>query len=223
MHLRQAHHCCHTTANATHSLRAPNLRQPSLPPCRFSSPLMWYHQHVIGHHAYTNVPGKDPDMYHAPKFWRFSEEQRWAPTHAFQSWTTLPLWAMSVPTLLLLKPLVALHAEVYNKAVPLMAVPVWRVLMHLVGRAFVFASLYVWPWYVFPGQFWKALIFSIVPIGVYSLWFMACSQVNHHTEETSGAWHSNWYRHQVMTSHNVAPGSEVAFWLSGGLNLQVRT
>lgn len=24
----------------------------------FSSPLEWYHQHVIGHHVYTNVPLK---------------------------------------------------------------------------------------------------------------------------------------------------------------------
>lgn len=26
----------------------------------FSSPLTWYHQHVIGHHVYTNIHKKDP-------------------------------------------------------------------------------------------------------------------------------------------------------------------
>ena len=30
----------------------------------------------------------------------------------------------------------------------------------------------------------------------------------------------NWYRHQCATSQTIAPGSELAFWLSGGLNLQ---
>ncbi|CAE8597541.1 unnamed protein product, partial [Polarella glacialis] len=24
----------------------------------------WYHQHTIGHHSHTNIPGRDPDLYH---------------------------------------------------------------------------------------------------------------------------------------------------------------
>jgi fatty acid desaturase len=190
----------------------------------FSSPLIWGHQHIIGHHAYTNVPGADPDLYHAPKLWRFQSSLRWTPMHAQQAYLTPLLWALSVPTLLLLKPLQTLATGTYNRAVVLARLPLWRVVLHLLGRAFVFASLYVWPWFVFPVAsegLLKPLLFAVVPITVYSLWFMACSQVNHHTDETSEAWDANWYRHQVMTSHTVAPDSGLAFLLSGGLNLQI--
>jgi hypothetical protein len=105
----------------------------------------------------------------------------------------------------------------------------------------VFCSLYVWPFFAFPGQRLKAVAFAAVPIAVYSAWFMAASQPNHHSEDCRGEGGAgagagagaaagggsdapqarvNWYRHQCSTSQTIAPGSEVAFWLSGGLNLQ---
>ncbi|KAI8824670.1 fatty acid desaturase-domain-containing protein [Chytriomyces cf. hyalinus JEL632] len=29
-----------------------------------ASPFGWYHQHVIGHHPFTNIPNRDPDLLH---------------------------------------------------------------------------------------------------------------------------------------------------------------
>ena len=88
-------------------------------------------------------------------------------------------------------------------------------------------TLYVWPVLAFGATF-KALVFGTLPITIFSLLFMACSQVNHHSEETSAAGplatasHPvNWYRHQAATSHTIAPQSSFAFWASGGLNLQL--
>ena len=190
----------------------------------FSSPLLWYHQHVIGHHAYTNLPGKDPDLYHAPSVWRFTPEIRWRASHGWQSLTTPLLWAMGVPTLLFIKPILALRSGFFNRVVHISKLPLWRIGLHALGRALVFASLYVWPFYAFPENSLKALAFSILPISVYSLWFMAWSQINHHSLEASA--HNsevvsrNWYRHQAATSQSVAPQSRLAFLLSGGLNLQ---
>jgi fatty acid desaturase len=191
----------------------------------FSSPLIWYHQHVIGHHAYTNIPGRDPDLYHAPGLWRFSKDLRVRAAHGWQAYTTPLLWLLSVPTLLLLKPLIALRTGVYNRVVALRALPPWRAALHICGRAAVFCSLYVWPFFAFPGDRVKALAFAVAPIAVYSGWFMAASQPNHHSEDCRGeegvsGCRVNWYRHQCATSQTIAPGSEVAFWLSGGLNLQ---
>jgi hypothetical protein len=163
----------------------------------FSSPLIWYHQHVIGHHVYTNVERRDPDMYHAPACWRFSRGLRWRPLHAYQALTTPLLWLLSVWTLLGLKPLAALWSGSYNRAVVLMALPWWRVAVHLLGRLAVLASLHLWPWYAFPGQPLKALAFATVPVATIGLWFMVCSQVNHHAEELSGVFDRRWYRHQV--------------------------
>jgi len=187
----------------------------------FSSPLIWYHQHVIGHHSYTNIPSADPDLYHAPKFWRFQTSLRFTKLHKYQEYTTPILWLLSVPTLLLIKPINTLLTKLYNRTVILQKISKGRIALHIFGRLLVFSSLYVWPWFMQDWSVFKKLCFSFIPIMIYSLWFMACSQVNHHTDETSEAFHPNWYRHQVMTSHNVAPQSSLTYWLSGGLNIQI--
>ena len=50
----------------------------------FSSPLEWYHEHVIGHHAYPNIPNRDPDLYHNGTFERHTATLRHKPLHRYQ-------------------------------------------------------------------------------------------------------------------------------------------
>jgi fatty acid desaturase len=86
----------------------------------------------------------------------------------------------------------------------------------------------VWPFFAFASRA-QAAAFAFVPITIFSLLFMACSQVNHHGAEMSAGGAAaggaapprNWYAHQVATSHTIAPASPFAFWISGGLNLQI--
>ena len=49
-----------------------------------SSPWLWYHQHVIGHHAYTNIALKDPDLAHAPQLLREHKSIPWKKLHETQ-------------------------------------------------------------------------------------------------------------------------------------------
>jgi len=107
------------------------------------------------------------------------------------------MWPFAVPTLLLIKPLLAIYFGAFNRAVFLQRLPAWRVAAHLLGRVGVFASLYVWPWFAFPEEPLKAAAFSIVPMAIFSAYFMAASQVNHHDEALSHAHDKRWYRHQV--------------------------
>ena len=72
----------------------------------------------------------------------------------------------------------------------------------------------------------KALLFSTVPITIFSLLFMLNSQVNHLTPDTAHASSTNFWRHQVVTAQDF--GADGAAWhrllcylLSGGLNYQV--
>jgi delta11-fatty-acid desaturase len=190
----------------------------------FSSPLEWYHQHVIGHHVYTNVPERDPDLYHSRLLWRFQRSSKWLPAHAFMEWTTPLVWAVAVPSLALVRPLTTRLTMSYNDCVQLWRVSPARLALHLLGRAATAAFVWGWPFVAFAGRGYplsKTLLFSLAPYPVFSLWFMLCSQINHHSPETSEARHANWYRHQVMTSQDVAPQSFLAFVVSGGLNLQI--
>jgi delta11-fatty-acid desaturase len=190
----------------------------------FSSPLEWYHQHVIGHHIYTNVPERDPDLYHSRLLWRFQRASKWLPAHAVMEWTTPLIWAVAVPSLALVRPLTTRLSMSYNDCVRLWAVSPARLALHLLGRAATAAFVWGWPFAAFAGRGYPLstmLLFSLAPYPVFSLWFMLCSQINHHSVETSEARNANWYRHQVLTSQDVAPQSFLAFIVTGGLNLQI--
>jgi delta11-fatty-acid desaturase len=40
----------------------------------FTTPYVWYHQHIISHHSFPNIMGKDPDLYHSVPVLRHSED-----------------------------------------------------------------------------------------------------------------------------------------------------
>ncbi|KAL7524845.1 hypothetical protein ACHAXR_001895, partial [Thalassiosira sp. AJA248-18] len=63
-----------------------------------SSPRMWYHQHIIGHHVYTNIGHKDPDLAHNPQLMREHESVRWRPTHLNQASFSRTLFVWSNAT-----------------------------------------------------------------------------------------------------------------------------
>ena len=226
-----------------------NAALPYLTPW-LSSPLTWYHQHVIGHHAYPNVDHRDPDLAHAPQLMREHISVRWRPTHRTQSTVVrvLLVWSIAVSFgLQLLSDLRLLLRGTYNNVVP--ADPNLtkaRVAAHVLGRLSYLFTAFIWPWLVFDSRA-KALVFSVVPPIVFSLLFMGSSQVNHLTEHTAHAQSSSYYRHQVLTAQDfsVKPTADQAaaaaaggawswaggvwdgglrlamFYLTGGLNHQI--
>lgn len=49
-----------------------------------SSPWIWMHQHIVGHHSYTNCSRKDPDIAHAPQLKREHQSIEWKEIHKNQ-------------------------------------------------------------------------------------------------------------------------------------------
>ena len=208
--------------DATHFAMSPNpsvnwLLTYSMP--WFCSPLMWWHQHVIGHHSYTNLSEQDPDLYHADYAWRFQHTELWRPAHQF-AWASTPfIWPSATAFLMFVEPIVGIVRGSFNGVVR-MKLPLWRIALHITGRVLVFASLYGWQWWALRDTPWKAAAFTVLPNVVFSLWFMLWSQVNHHAGELSNSRDARWYRHQMMTSHTIAAHSPLTFLFSGGLNVQ---
>lgn len=187
-----------------------------------SSPWTWYHQHVIGHHAYTNVARMDPDLAHAPQLMREHDSIRWKPSHRYQhTLAQLSLvWSVAVGLGLgLLSDIKANTRLTYNNSVPFQKLDPGRLLMHVLGRVFYVYSLFVWPFYVF--STWKAIVWAIFPIASFSWSFMLSSQVNHLTDNTSHASSPNFLKHQVLTGQDFGNNHWFARWFSGGLNTQI--
>jgi fatty acid desaturase len=66
----------------------------------------------------------------------------------------------------------------------------------------------------------KAIVWSVIPMMIFSACFTFCSQLNHITQENVEKFSSDWYEHQIITSHTFAPDSLFWFIVTGGLNLQ---
>ena len=186
-----------------------------------TSPLMWYHQHVIGHHAYPNIPFRDPDLAHAPAFVRLHESIRWKQPHKFQLLSVTLIWTLGAAIYMIFVPIKALVLGVLNRSVHLMSLSSFRIARHIVGRIFTAAVLWGWQWYVFEGDLPRQIIFTVAPMLIHSLCFMFSTQLNHLTAENTEKSSRNYYVHQILTSHSFSMDSQLVFWFTGGLNLQI--
>jgi fatty acid desaturase len=187
-----------------------------------SSPWMWYHQHVIGHHAYTNIGFKDPDLAHAPQLLREHESISWKELHQTQgTYKRLALvWSIAVSLgLNLLSDMRANVKSSYNNAVPYTQLTRNRMTVHIFGRLYYLFVMFLWPFLVFPS--WKAFIWTIIPSTSFSLLFMINSQINHLTEDCADVSNTNFLKHQVVTAQDFGRDSLFCGLYSGYLNHQI--
>jgi delta11-fatty-acid desaturase len=187
-----------------------------------SSPSVWYHQHTIGHHAYTNIGHKDPDLAHAPQLMREHNSIRWRSSHSNQAHFLRILLVWSIASgigLNILSDLRSIVKLTYNNVVPCMQRSRLNLAAHILGRVFYIYIAYVWPFFAFP--LWKAIVWSIVPNAVFSICFMLNSQVNHMVGPCIHASDRNFYKHQVVTAQNFGNDSWFCYFFSGGLNYQI--
>eukprot|EP00047_Mylnosiga_fluctuans_P001693 m.221479 g.221479 ORF g.221479 m.221479 type:complete len:439 (+) comp10595_c0_seq1:326-1642(+) len=185
----------------------------------FSSPLEWYHQHIIGHHAYPNIPERDPDLYHNAKMERHTKTLRWRPLHQHQASTWVPIWMIGTFAMNFVKPLQMFGSNMYNRCVAMMPIGRERSIQHFLGRVLIFCLCHVWPFFTFP--LWKALLFALVPVMIVSVCFMTSTQINHLTPENVDVESDDYYKHQVLTSHAFATTSWMVYYFTGGLNFQI--
>eukprot|EP00050_Salpingoeca_kvevrii_P005764 m.285516 g.285516 ORF g.285516 m.285516 type:complete len:450 (+) comp11390_c0_seq1:37-1386(+) len=185
----------------------------------FSSPLEWYHQHVIGHHAYPNIPRKDPDLYHNATMERHTKTLRWRSAHQHQHKTFFGVWMIGLYGMNFIKAIQLFVSGQYNRSVDMIPMSTSRKVLHIVGRIFFFGLVHVLPFFLYPLQ--HALMLAIIPSVFSSVCFMASSQVNHLTPENIDVASDDYYKHQVLTSHCFAPNSFLVYLFTGGLNFQI--
>ena len=180
----------------------------------FSLTYCWYHQHVIGHHSFVNILTKDPDLYHTPLYMRHTPNIRKNKYHKYQHILLWFLWPLAVPIGMIYTQFVkTIKHKPINKVVMLSKELDYKTMYY----EFAFVVLYM---IVLPYMFTKQLLFVFYPYMAYSVLFMCCTQINHLTEDTFD-FNKNFFIHQVINSHNVAPQSFLVTVFTGGLNLQI--
>lgn len=169
----------------------------------------WYHQHTIGHHVHTNMPGRDPDLYHfcigvdqgTPGF-RSSIESRTLPEKTWQGTRRSAYWRkgrrLRVPLSTFGPSLIwdiqsLVHPTMRNAfmgIIPYQMISDWQLSGHSVGR-----SLVIWLAIIHPitvslviadgwcSGFVRAAIFVTVPYAIHGCLFYTFSQLSHIQEQ----------------------------------------
>mmetsp|Transcript_28700 Transcript_28700/g.60600 ORF Transcript_28700/g.60600 Transcript_28700/m.60600 type:complete len:498 (-) Transcript_28700:59-1552(-) len=187
-----------------------------------SSPWLWYHQHCVGHHVYTNVPHKDPDLAHFAPFMREHQSIRWRPAHAYQAlwWNYSLMWSVATGVGLNLRNAIRAIVKMnFNNVVPCQKPNMLGMASLIGGRVLYVYVAYVWPFQVFSSG--KAALWALVANAVFSVCFMVNTQINHLVGPCSHTTSTNFYKSQVLTAQDFGHDSTFCFYFSGGLNYQI--
>ena len=181
------------------------------------SPYDWLHQHVIGHHPYTNIHNKDPDLNHSREI-RYTEHTKWNTKYIKQEKKYFMLTAFLLLVVNIKNSLLLIFTQKYNDYVHKIPVEVKYILLH-----FLDIFLYVYLFFILPFQIWTpfyAIKHAIIPYLILSSIFNINASVNHTHKSCIKGQNKNWYIHQVTTSNNF--GNHLPhYYTSIGLNYQI--
>lgn len=182
----------------------------------FCSPLIWYYQHNISHHSYTNIENKDVDLYHAEWISRESTYSKFKKIYKYNNYLIWIKWCLSYIGTTFNNWRRTMISKKYFKLIP------------KYGSLFSFREIndkvilfiFLLIRYIFVYNWFKNLLFTFLPTILLSFQFMLNSQITHLHEDTFHH-ESDWYKHQVLTSSNHSIGSTFGYIFSGGLNYQI--
>ena len=183
-----------------------------------SSPYDWLHQHIIGHHPYTNIHNKDPDLNHSRGELRFSEHTKWSTQHTKQENKYFILSLLFLMALNIKNSLLLIFTQMYNDSVHKIPVEIKYILLQ-----FLDIILYTYLFFILPFQIWTpfyATKHAIIPYLLLTTIFTINSSVNHMNKESIKGQNKNWYIHQVTTSNNFG-NHYPHYYTSIGLNYQI--
>jgi delta11-fatty-acid desaturase len=183
-----------------------------------SSPYDWLHQHIIGHHPYTNVHSKDPDLNHSSGELRLTENTKWSTVHIKQENKYFILSLLFLMALNIKNSLLLIFTQKYNNSLQKIPLELKYNLVQLLD-----IILYMYLFFILPFQIWTpfyAVKHAIIPYLLLTTIFTINSSVNHIQKDSIKGQNKNWYIHQVTTANNF--GSHYPhYYTSIGLNYQI--
>eukprot|EP01110_Echinostelium_bisporum_P001126 TRINITY_DN12724_c0_g1_i1.p1 TRINITY_DN12724_c0_g1~~TRINITY_DN12724_c0_g1_i1.p1 ORF type:complete len:474 (+),score=177.29 TRINITY_DN12724_c0_g1_i1:106-1527(+) len=223
-------HILHDASHAalSHSPLAWKLIGASYEICVGANFYSWLHQHVIGHHLYTNVRGADPDLGEGDvDFRRISPAQKWRPFYQYQH-----IYAPILYGLLGFKYRMQ-DWQVYvwrkNGQIRVLNPPTFFVVLWVLGKFVFLVGRLIVPLAVM--SFSRILLMFFIAeftLGYYLAFVFQVSHVApgldfHHTPmqpEPAQEFEEDWAISQVRTTQDYGHGSFLTTFLTGALNYQ---
>ena len=183
-----------------------------------SNPYDWLHEHVIGHHPYTNIHNKDPDLHNSGGEIRLTKNEIWNKKHEGQENKFVVISNLLLLGLNIKNSLILIATRKYNGCTYKIPVELKYQLLH-----FFDIFLYMYLFFILPFQIWTpfyAIKHVIIPYYIFSSIFSINAALNHFHKDSINGRNKNWYIHQVTTANNF--GSHWPhYYTSIGLNYQI--
>ncbi len=192
-----------------------------------ANPYVWKITHNIVHHTYTNIPGHDEDIDVAPGLVRLDPEEPLRPWHRYQHWYTIPLYSLASLSWVFRKD----YVKFFKKQIGQhdnSSHPRRQYITLFASKAAYYILFLVVPFIVLDLTWWQILIGFVLMHIAEGLVLGLVFQLAHVVEGTAfpqpddqGDIQNAWAIHQMQTTANFAPQSQLAAFFCGGLNRQI--
>jgi linoleoyl-CoA desaturase len=188
---------------------------------------VWKIQHNVLHHTYTNIEAADDDL-NAPFFLRFSPHAKRYWLHRFQFIYAWFFYCLSTLSWITTKDFVRINRyrkmgffkDNYEFRKELLLLIAWKLAYYSYALVLPIIMLPLSPWIVITAFMSMHLVTGLLISTIFQV-----AHIMPATEfplpDEKGEMEDDWYRHQLATTTNFAPGSRLFSWLIGGLNHQI--
>ena len=183
-----------------------------------TSPYDWLHQHIIGHHPYTNILNKDPDLNHSGDELRLTDNTKWNKGYINQENKYFILSVFILIVFNIKNSVLLIITQKYNNILHKIPNDLKYSILHLCD-----ILLYMYVFFILPFQIWTpfyAIKHAIIPFLLVSVIFNMNASVNHLHSESIKSHNKNWYINQVTTANNFGTHWP-HYYTSIGLNYQI--
>ena len=182
----------------------------------YYTPLIWYYEHNISHHSYTNISHKDVDIFESNPLLRLTPYTKHKWIHRFQIFTLFVISCLFNLGFEVRNIIRTINSEFYFRIVPKDTGNYNELLdkiIFLVYYSIRFIGLLFW----FDNH---KILFVFLPSVIQNLLYMINAVIIHLHEDNFNI-SKDWYAHQVQTATNHSIGYKLQYILSGGLNHQI--
>jgi len=194
-----------------------------------ASTMSWYHQHVLGHHIYTNIMGVDPDMpLQKEGDMRFLvKQQLWKSIYKYQ-YIYMPILYGGLSLKFRIQDFTWTFLSEKNGLIHVNSISKWEWAHLLASKSFFVFSRIIAPLYLFGLSVQTVMFNLILSELVIGYWLAFNFQVSHISTEVmfpcdtkyQAEINKEWAVLQVLTSVDYGHDSPLTALLSGALNYQ---
>ncbi len=192
------------------------------------NPVNWQIQHNVLHHTYPNVYQVDEDVSTKAFILRLSPESDLHRVHKYQWLYILPLYGLMTLSFMVKDFRQLNRYNISGETRRQGRVPSTEMIKLIVTKLLYLGAVFGLPWILTDYSFINILIGFLIVHFTAGLILSIVFQLAHVVEgveyperNISGDLNTSWAMHQLATTSNFSPNSQIVHWFTGGLNFQV--